>query len=451
MLFALLFAQVARAAQAAPAATNAPRHAILFQNGDLLFGSLESITGEAGVRWRRADVPEPIDFAANNVAQIHLGRAPAPAFPPKDACAVRLRNGDELEGNLVSLDAKELKLSTWYAGQLAIPRANVELISPLPVQLATVFDGFTGVKGWTMGKVNAPTGEAGEWKYLDGAIYANEAASIAADLKLPGMMTMEFDLAWRGTLNIALALFTDSLEPISLRTKENEPKFGAFYSLQINSFSVNLLAINQQDPLRSLGSAIVPAFNQKNSSRLAIKVNKERRSILLFVDGQLIKEWMDAEVFSGEGSGVRIVHQGQGSARISNFRISEWDGRLEQRPQPRKEAKDDLALLLNGDRLQGTLHSVRDGKASFTMGPRTVEVPLPRVMHLDLAGERTEAPEPPESVRAEFARKGGLTLTLERWESDRAAASSPLLGKLTFDPRAFSRIQFKPSSAKGER
>jgi hypothetical protein len=71
-----------------------------------------------------------------------------------------------------------------------------------------------------------------------------------AILKLPDRAQIQFDLAWRGPLNLAIALYTDSLQPILLTDKENGPDFGGFYSLRFaNTVFVTLTPIRKKDPL----------------------------------------------------------------------------------------------------------------------------------------------------------------------------------------------------------
>src|SRR5262249_26872700 len=85
----------------APAAAN--RESLRFRNGDLLYGALESITSENGIRWRHEDVEGPVDFFTERVAEIRF-RVPRRALPySTNACRVQLTNKDELEGDLLLL------------------------------------------------------------------------------------------------------------------------------------------------------------------------------------------------------------------------------------------------------------------------------------------------------------------------------------------------------------
>ncbi|HTG45099.1 MAG TPA: hypothetical protein VK633_11270, partial [Verrucomicrobiae bacterium] len=248
---------LAQEAPLKPAARKGGRDALLFKNGDVLFGSLTSIDPEEGIKWTRADALNEFRFLPAKVAQLDFATGSPPAAQASsNLCSVQLSNGDQLQGELVYYDGEKLKLKTWFAGELEMPKSAVALVVPLGLPKATIFSGPTGLEGWTVGKVNAGAlVEAGEWIYQNNAFYALKSASIARDLHLPDSASMQFDLEWRGFFHVAIALYTEYLHPVNLANKETEPKFGGFYSMQINPFSANLLPVKQTEPLRYLGQA----------------------------------------------------------------------------------------------------------------------------------------------------------------------------------------------------
>jgi hypothetical protein len=420
---------------------------VLFENGDSLYGRLETFTFEQGAVWRHPDSPEPITFTPDNILEVRFPEI-SRSVVIENPCVVEFLNGDSLEGTLAGCDAEVITLDTWYAGRLTIPRKQVNLLRPVSSARAPVFQGPAGLEGWVIGKVAGTIPDPGEWKYKNGAFFASRAASIARDVKLPDMASIRFDLAWKGSFHIALALYTDYLYPISLVSKETGPDFGGFYSLQMNSFSVRLVPVTKNDPLRELGQTAVPAFNLKNSADVELRVSKLKRQIALLVDGKLVKEWIDTESFIGQGTGIRLVHQGQGSVRFSNLRISEWDGQFEEVPTRLADRKQDLVRLRNGDRVQGVLESIAGGKGVVQLAGNKVEIPVERIKQVELV-----TPEPPErgsqrnQVRAFFPRGGGLTFELEKWDDKGVVAMSPNFGRAVFKPEAFTLAQFRVSVA----
>jgi hypothetical protein len=444
------FQETSRASAAEVARSNnrpaASMNSILFLNGDLLYGALQSIDPQNGILWRHPDALQPIEFSTDSISEIQFGPRPESNPAYTNTCIVYLTNQDQLEGKLVSCDAEKLTLETWYAGKINIPRSMVRLLTIIPSNLLTVFEGPTGLAGWTMGKVVSAGGEGGYWKYKNGAFYASQPASIARDLKLPDSASIEFDLAWKGNLYLAIALYTDYMQPVNLANKETEPDFGGFYSLQINSFYANLLPVTKSDPLRYLGQISVPAFNRKRSAHVDIRINKSKRLIALLVDGALVKQWVDTEAFVGQGTGIRLVHQGLGVLKLNQLKVTEWDGQFEEPPDNDQNNPQDLARLRNGDRLVGNVESIRDDKLVITTLPRNSStISLERVKQIEFAGQKAVRPEhAPSDVLAFFNHGGRVQFRLEKWGEQGVEASSPTFGKVRFNPAAFSRIEFKP-------
>jgi hypothetical protein len=422
----------------------APRHVLLFRNGDLIYGALHSIKPAEGLRWTHPDAAAPILFGLPHCAEAHLGSTAPPSARPQHLCHVRLVNGDELSGALVSLDESVLVLDTRFAGRLKLPRSRVRALSPAPEPGVVLYDGPTGLDGWTAGKVQG-VADAGQWRFVNGAFVATQSASLARDVKLPDRASIEFEMAWRGTFNLAIALYTDSLQPVSLRAKENEPEFGAFYSLQLNNPVISLLHVTRPDPLRQLGQSIISTFNQTNRARIAIKTDRQQNLVALFADGALLKAWQDPENFKAKGTGIRFVHQGMGAIRIASLRVTEWDGRLEQPAQAAPDPGQDVARLVNLDAVAGELKGFRDGKLAILAGASTIEVALARVAQVEFASARLKplAPEADES-RLWFAQRGSVTARVETWDAQRAVLTSRVFGRVEIKPEAISRIQFAP-------
>ena len=422
------------------------RDALFFQNGDMLYGSLRVIDPGAGVQWRHPDALDPIEFFTDSLSEIRFGYRPLPPITSTNACQIRLSNQDELEGNLIALNAARVELETWYGGKIEIPRKFVQFIAPKPADRPPIFAGPSGLDGWIIGQVQTVP-NAGQWSYKDEAFFATQSASIARDLKLPDVASLQFDLSWKGMLYIAVALYTDYMQPINLQTKETGPDFGGFYSLQLNSYTVNLLPVSKLEPLRYLGQTSVPAFSQKNKVHVEIRANKPKRMVALMVDGVLVKQWIDTEDFIGKGTGARFVHQGQGSVKLSNIRVAEWDGQFEEKPSATPDSKSDMGRLLNGDKVTGDLQSVTDGKAAFALPDGSaLNIPLNRVKFLEMAGQKMERPrDNTANVRATFRRGGSLWLHLEKWDAQEIIGTHPCFGKIVLNPAAFERVEFYPA------
>lgn len=456
--------------------TSAPVDALQLRNGDKLFGKLLAIDSPNVIRWQHPDSSQPIEFKPETVGQIDFAPQHLSANRSDLACKVHLADGNLLAGSLVSCNLESLVLDTWYAGRLTIARGAIHSLS-VSSPATTEFDGITTIDGWTQGNTAAAfAGESGQWIYRNGAFYSDKPASIARNLGLPDSAQIEFDLTWKGALNLAIALYTDSLQPILLSNKENGPEFGGFYSLQIQSVFMQLRRIKKKEPLgqSSLGDLVVPSLSQSNRIHMDLRCSKAQHCVALLIDGLLIKQWIDPNGFAGEGKGMRFVENPPGGAvKISNLRISHWDGVLEQNRPAETDPAHDTAWLGDGTALTGTLESIADGKLTVQTGKEKVEAPLSRLREVEFAQARAQAantppvslqitpgpdaaatfrwqPPPPGKLsswsagntRASFAQGGILIFQLDGWTPDGVMAHSPIFGKAKFNPAAFVRFQF---------
>lgn len=420
-----------------------PTDSVLFTNGDFLYGKLLAIGPQHAVRWQHPDADAPIEFKSTNISEIDLSSSHR-SIDETNNCKIDFINNDSLKGNLVSCDKESVVVDTTYAGQLHLSRALLESLVIVPQPQPAIFEGPTGLEGWTEGKsVAAPMVESGLFSYRNGAFYATKAASIARDLHLPDTAQIEFDLTWKNTLHMAIALYTDTLQPVPLASKENGRDFGGFYSFQVNSSYLDLMPIKKMDPLKSLGAIAVPALMQRNHAHFDLRTSKRDRKIALLINGVLVKEWGDPDGFAGEGTMMRFVHQGQGSIKLSNIRIRPWNGQLEQPTPAPAHRPTDSVRLADGTRLNGQIQGINNGKLSITTDSSTSQVNLSQLRQIDFASQSLTATQT-NSQPVKVLLNAGYTISgqLDSWTTNAMTLTSPCFGKAKFDPKTISRLQF---------
>ena len=424
---------------------------LLFKNGDVLQGEMSRFDTTNGIRWQHPQAAGYVEFKPEFLDEIRFTVRPPESLSQPNRCLVRLANDDQFEGTFLELGNDKLVIDTWQGGRLEIPRGTVRLLLPLGSSGLPVYQGPDSAEGWTAGKVNPAIAESGEWRYRNGAFYANRSASIARDLKLPDVARLQFRLEWRGFFHMAIALYTDKLQPVNLASKENEPEFGGFYSLQINTFTANLIPIKKNDPLRYLGQVGLGSLNQKSSADWDIRMNKAKKSFALLLDGVLVKEWVDPEAFAGAGTAVRFVHQGQGAVKLSKLKVSHWDGQFEEKPTPRSQLKLDLVKLKNGDKLDGSIQSLTDSKVVMASSERTVEVPLTRVKQIEFRPDANLSSDTRSNYFRGFLADGGqITFELLKWDAESILIKSPYFGLATLNPNSFNRLKLNQPNAIAE-
>ena len=417
---------------------------LLLKNSDQISGTLQSFQYPGVTVWQRSDIDQPIEFKSEAVDEILLGDRPKRLNIQPERVTIRLNNGDTITGSWKSLGPEHLTLNTTFAGELQIPRNRWQWASFRHSDASYLFEGPTGEEGWTVGEVNIGKLDGGQWAYRNGAFYALKAASIAKLIGMPDRMRMEFDIEWKGSLNLAVALYTDYLQPVSLADKDSEPDFGGFYSLQLTSYAVNVLMVKKKEPLQYLGMTQTPVFRQATKAHIDVRTNKANNSISLLVNGKLVKRWIDQGGFAGEGSGIRLVHQGQGALRFSNLKMREWDGRFESPPTNRPQATLDLLTRRNGDKLVGSVVGSMEDRIQFKIGETITEISFDQIEKIEIGGlPNANRPVFDGEVDATLVGGGNLRFRVDTIDGNQIKASSEIYGPVNMQLPMFERLDFQ--------
>ncbi len=467
---------------AVPVPTGLRPETLTLLSGDNFRGNFLTFDAKNGLRWQHPAVKQPLEVDASSLSLIRIERPRAKGAGQRHTFAVKLINDDELLGEVLEMDGEKLLLKTWYAGTLTIPRKAVRTITPGQSNPTAVYEGPTGMEGWsagnrtTVGRVpfavnfgGIVPGVAGEAVQLlggnvivngvqiDGAAVAKPAvvaaavasgwqfsndsfvnttsgATIGRQVQFPKLANIEFDVAWRGYLNVAVHLYSDKLEQYQ----------GNAYVVNINQSTVFLNRHSPETGQARLGNGPSKLAAPKTSAQVSIRVNKEQKTFAVLIDGVLVGQWTDRDAFSGKGNGLMFVSLGSGATKISGIRVCEWDGRLPLGNAGASTAKltEDYARLANNDGISGVFKGIKDGKAAFstTFAP-SLEIPLDRVGQIELAAPEKPAPAS-GFVRATFKGRGLLTFKLESWTDKEVKVSSPNFGDATFTPDVFSQLEF---------
>ncbi len=404
-----------------------------FNNGDALHGTLVSLGMDGALRWRRADVKEPIAFSLDNVLELQLAARPRSAARPPHRLTLELTNGDRLAGDLVALNGSTLQLNTWYAGPLAVQRAMIRRIVFRAAPSAAVYTGPTGLADWT-----ATKSTRNAWTFKEGAFYCAPGSSggLGRQVDLPDAANIEFDLAWRGPLYLQLGFYCEKLTS----------PFGAGGGLL--QFSAASVYLNRSLPARAAGiksrsvGVAVPQLQARNKARVSVRVNKAQKTIALLLDDELVKQWTEQEL-AGSGRGLLFYARGQCSLRIANIVVAPWEGQLDSASDGAAAGGEDLVRLTNGDQLSGTVSRLTKDTAIVAASFGEISVPLERMARIDLAGLKAAvARRRAGDVRATFLDGSRFTLALEKLADQALVGSAESCGRVTMLLDAFSRVQF---------
>lgn len=102
-----------------------------FSNGDQLHGSFLGISENHAITWKRDDLGEVMTLKTENIRHIILQNH-APQQAPSDFAYISLNNGDQIPGNVVALDDKNVQIESQTVGDISLPTSAVAAICPNP-------------------------------------------------------------------------------------------------------------------------------------------------------------------------------------------------------------------------------------------------------------------------------------------------------------------------------
>ena len=436
-------------------------------NGDALKGTFMGTDSKGGTKWRHPAAKNVIVFDAGSVSRILLHPRQA-QLPASQNCRVTLRTGEELLGQLVSLNDKTLTLSAWYSRtSLRIPREKILSISPGAAEANVIYEGPNNNDGWIgrnqkiglqrvpqriqirgglvppgLGAFGRPMPVAGKagWQLRKGTFTATQNGSqIGRKVKFADQTNIEFDLSWnRNLLNLAVHIYSDKMEPIG----------GTGYVVGLSSRNCYLIRSTPQRPggqggQNNIGNANLPQqFRVKTKARISIRADRKNNTIALLMDNQLIRKWTDSTGFAGKGEVLMFVSTGTATHKISRIRITRWDGQLPAAGGTQRKPENDQLLSRDSD-VSGKLIGITNGKVQFKSNFLNLNMPLENVVLLRFAGDQKEKTKIGlGDVRVSLVNGGDFVFRLDRWSVDKVTGISPIFGRVDFRPSAFTSVEF---------
>ncbi|MEN9575057.1 MAG: hypothetical protein RL514_2912 [Verrucomicrobiota bacterium] len=307
-----------------------------------------------------------------------------------------------------------------------------------------------GAEGALVGPAAARAVTNRAWVFRDGAYYSTAVGTLGRECQLPTKARIEFDLAWKGQPYLRFSFFTRSTDDFDFNDGWQ------FYTSPAGSIS----SMRRAGMGGATGtSARVPQLTTKSTVRLTFLVNTETETITLLADGEQVHEWKNLGS-PGPGTGITFYNYNVNPRfRLSDIRITPWDGRapnagtpppIDADPPAEAPSPDSAVVeFINKDRATGTLHGIREGRLSLTTAGNKLEIPLTRAGLIAFPANAATELAKVAGVQVTLHRNERLTLALEKWEGQTITAVSPVFGRLTLKPEAIRSLRFNPTAPRG--
>ena len=331
----------------------------------------------------------------------------------------------------------------------ALAEARVRALNALRINNPNLAIGAEGVFA---GRAATTASTNTAWVFRDGAYYTTSVGSLGRECHLPTKARIEFDLAWKGQPFFRFSFFTRG-------TEYDNNEGWQFYSSAAGY--IHSMRRSGMGATSSTG-ARVPQMLTKSTVRLTFLVDTEKETTVLLADGEKVHEWKG--MGSPEpGTGIVFYNYNTSSrVRISDIRISPWDGRMNREAEPLgtpgadpdklvEVPPPDTAVVefVNNDRATGALHGIRDGKLTLNTAGTKLDIPLTRAALISFPVNDAPALPKVGGVQVTLHRNERLTLALEKWDADEITAVSPVFGRLKLKPESVRQLRFNPSMPRG--
>ena len=441
--------------------------AIYMLNGDIISGKFVKFDPKIGLIWEAAGIKPALQIDPAGIDRVTFkGQPPAKASQSR----ILLNSGNELTGKIEIVDADKVVINSWYAGRLEFKRTAIKAIIPARGGSGQVtFNGPKSEKNWVFSTAKNAGGRKGilippkvipgnlPKKNVPSGMFQFKAnsfestgsgAMVGREVEFPDKSITEFDLDWKTPTGRSSAYFNLNVNFFSDNLKSGSN--GNSYSLKLSQTGASLSRHEMQDgePVSNrLGSnARVNLTGIGSRARFSFRVDRKKRTFILFINGQKICNWKDKGEFAGKGAGLVFTSRASYPVRISNISIKEWDGSL---PVSFKDTlgspKEDFLRLANDDTMSGSVISVRENIIHLkTISFGDVNVPLNRTGLIQFAGNNAPINEklPKGVVTAKLKGYGSLTFSLKSWKDGELEVESPDFGTATIDGTIVESITF---------
>jgi len=396
-----------------------PPDMLEFKNKDILHGLMVSYSPDKGLILRSPEAENEIVFRPDNLKSLLFGRAPR--LLENADMSIVLTNGDELAGKLVELNAKTLILDTDYVGKLSIPRPMVETITP----------------SGDSGALCAGVGKKDDWKVMrknDGASFdvAGRALKmsgymmVARKVDFPDKCRIDFTVDIQGNRQLTVCACMD-----------DSGGRGVFLNIMPGRVYLRMRSNNS-----SWGSSSSIKPLNANPLRITVLFDRKAGSFILIVNDKTVETWSHQLTANGKFFGFST--QGGSEAKISDLKIREWDGELPAKEKKTaKETAKDTFVFINGDKVSGSLKSIKNGVAVLATEYAEMKVPMKRIAMILMTrkGARTARRNTGD---AKFIFEDGsvITLDVERIADGMARGKSENFGEVDFKLDVFGKIEF---------
>ncbi|MEP4079709.1 hypothetical protein [Haloferula sp.] len=424
-----------------------------FENGDSITGTLTDIKDKS-IIWESDFFANPQPLKLEQLVDVSLPTSDSIEIPEGDHIAVvTLTNGDIIRGSLISLDKKNVRLRTGFAGDLKFRRDMVAALN-IEDKPVIIYAGPGEIEDWNVK-------EEGDWTLEHGELVCHSKSSISRDIGKRDKFRISFDVEWRGNARFRVFTCADNTD-----LDEVKNSFELVCQSQY-AYMRKRTQRNGRTESNTIGTTGgVREFQEREKVRVELLQDTVAGRVRFMLDGRVVADWRELAPGAGKLGGVVHFHSDSGKdLRVSRIRVASWDGTVEGKwreggvdpfggEEPDEETKKTPQpagiTLRNGDNIEGDTTGIKDGLVMLKTDLGEFELPVSRLRSFALRTAE-EAADPELTwkpilrngdIRAHFAEGDYITFQLTGFGKETIHGRSQTFGEAEFDLSAFERLEF---------
>lgn len=321
---------------------------LYLRDGDFLAGRLTDCDEANIVRWQMQGATQPFDFPADAFGSAFFPPPPVAAAPDGDY-SFELSDGDLLFGSLVSITPEQLEIQSSRLGRLHIARGELRRMTRRSDASADEYRGPNGLGEWQQASENQPRNERGrpnilpvnrgrvqdtsleedepakpanQWRDEAGRLITSTPhAMVQKEIAIPARARIEFEIAWVDKPQFILVFSSGKSEKQLDEGLRFEVWQGSLVVLRALGDRANVADVAIVGELDAHDKRVhVEAFLDRDRGSVSIHALDGKRLAEIEVPPKLAKH-------SNELRWITLIN-GRGDLRLERLAVSRWSGQL---------------------------------------------------------------------------------------------------------------------------
>jgi len=359
---------------------------------------------------------------------------------------LQIRDGSVLNGDALTMEHGTLLLTLRGEQRVRIPREHVQSATMSDEEGVQIFDGPSGLTGWSSGRYNQ-----GQWEYGDGLLRCITNGPIGRDLgRIPDPLDMSFDIVFpRQMQHFGVSLFSSevSVSGVGTLTLQFSPNqiYGSHYDGRRSNQYSTALPLN--DPVN---------FSDKPSTvHYRLLVDRVKGSALIYINGVKRADWKLSKVKPEDigkcGATFSVtpnVSMSNASFQVGRIRLLPWNGKEPEGSAETPASSGDTVLAGDGMVTDGAIEKITGGEIQFANSGATVR--RDRTLFVRFAVPATPGEIPAAAAVVRMKNGSEFSATQVRGDGEGMTFTTRFGPEITLPFSALRELDFPQCDGKGE-